>query len=123
MRPDRLRPTFLEDGYHIFNRYRPPVHPAEGGDLARRFEVLTCGRKMTPAERTEIRAWMADPKNIGALHRALLATPAVPLEVFDPYGVPPMFAGRREMIGMGRSEFEDAYDAAIEALEGCKAAS
>jgi uncharacterized protein DUF5906 len=85
----------------------------------RRFEVLTCGRKMTPAERAEIRAWMADPKNIGALHRALLATPAAPLNVFDPYGVPPMFAGRREMIGMGRSEFEDAYDAAIEALEGC----
>ena len=27
----------------------------------RRFEVLTCGRKMTPAETAEIRAWMADP--------------------------------------------------------------
>jgi uncharacterized protein DUF5906 len=85
----------------------------------RRVEVLTCGRKMTPAERVEIRAWMADPKNIGALYRALLATPAAPLDVFDPFGEPPPFAGRLEMIGMGRSEFEDAYDAAIEALEGC----
>jgi len=54
----------------------------------RRIEVLSCGRKMTAAERVEIREWMADPKNIGALHRALLATPAAPLEVFDPYGVP-----------------------------------
>jgi hypothetical protein len=34
MRPDRPRPTFTEDGYTIFNRYRPPVHPTEGGDLA-----------------------------------------------------------------------------------------
>jgi len=85
----------------------------------RRFEVLTCGRKMTPAERAEIRAWMIDPKNIGVLHRALLATPAAPLDVFDPFGEPPPFAGRLEMIRMGRSKLEDAYDAAIEALEGC----
>ena len=60
----------------------------------RRIEVLTCGRKMTPAERVEIRAWMAIPENIGALQRALLETPAAPLNVFDPYGVPPPFAGR-----------------------------
>jgi hypothetical protein len=279
MRPDRPRPTFTEDGYHIFNRYRPPVHPVEGGDLAafeaffarlfpddaermwcwhwlahktrrpwvpmvgvimvaeefgtgrgtlfeilellfgedyvapctfgeltgtsaaarfnarladalfavvneavaedghqqaqrrlhydvlknvvepsptarrryeakqqhayaqraamsvviatqhrdvvklppddRRFEVLTCGRKMTPAERVDIRAWMADLKNIGALHRAFLAMPAAPLDVFDSFGVPPMFAGRREMIGMGKSMLEDAYEAAIDALESC----
>jgi uncharacterized protein DUF5906 len=279
MRPDRPRPTFTEDGYHIFNRYRPPTHPAEGGDIAafetffarlfpddaertwcwhwlahktrrpwvpmvgfimvaeefgtgrgtlfeilellfgkdyvapctfgeltgtsaaarfnarladalfavvneavaedghqqaqrrlhydvlknvvdpsptqrrryeakqqhayaqraamsviiatqhrdvvkllpddRRFEVLTCGRKMTPAERADIRAWMAEAKNIGALYRALLATAAAPLDVFDPFGVPPPFAGRLEMIGMGRSKLEDAYDATIEALEGC----
>jgi len=85
----------------------------------RRVEVLICGRKMTPAERTEIRAWMEVPENIGALHRALLATQAVPLDVFDPFGDPPPFAGRLEMIGMGRSKLEDAYDAAIEALEGC----
>jgi hypothetical protein len=85
----------------------------------RRVEVLTCGRKMTPAERVEIRAWMAVPKNIGALYRALLATPAAPLDVFDPFGEPPPFAGRLEMIGMGKSMLEDAYDAAIEALEGC----
>ena len=84
----------------------------------RRIEVLTCGRKMTPAERIEIRAWMAIPENIGALHRALLETPAVPLEVFDPYGVPPPFAGRLEMIGMGETRLEDAYGAAVEALEG-----
>ena len=27
-RPDRARPTFTENGYAIFNRYRPPAHPA-----------------------------------------------------------------------------------------------
>jgi len=84
----------------------------------RRFEVLTCGCKMTAAETTDIRAWMADPKNIGAFQRALLASPAAPLDVFDPYGRPPPFAGRLEMIGMAKSRVEDAYEAAIDALKG-----
>ena len=84
----------------------------------RRIEVLTCGRKMSPAERIDIRAWMAIPENIGALQRALLETPAVPFEVFDPYGVPPPFAGRLTMIEMGETRLEDAYGAAVEALEG-----
>src|SRR5262249_35694763 len=84
----------------------------------RRFEILTCGAKMTVAQREEIRAWMAIPENIGALYRALLETPAVPLDVFDPFGDPPPFAGRLEMIGMGETRLEDAYGAAIEALEG-----
>jgi hypothetical protein len=73
---------------------------------------------MTPEETTEIRTWMAAPENIGALYRALLATPAAPLDVFDPFGQPPPFAGRLEMIGMAKSRIEDAYEAAIEALEG-----
>ena len=30
-RPDQPRPTFAEDGYAIFNRYRSPVHPTTGG--------------------------------------------------------------------------------------------
>jgi hypothetical protein len=85
----------------------------------RRFSVITCGSKMTPAERTEIRAWMAVPENIGALYRALLMRPAVPLDVFDPYGDPPAFAGRLEMIGMGESRLEDAYGTAMDALEKC----
>jgi hypothetical protein len=85
----------------------------------RRCSVPTCGRKMTAKETAEIRAWMAARENIGALHRAFLATPAVPLDVFDPYGVPPPFAGRLEMIGMGITRLEDAYEAAIDALEGC----
>src|SRR5262245_59150856 len=84
----------------------------------RRFEVLTCGTKMTVAQREEIRAWTAVPENIGALYRALRAIPAAPLTVFDPFGDPPPFAGRREMIGMGETRLEDAYGAAIEALEG-----
>jgi hypothetical protein len=85
----------------------------------RRISVITCGRKMTPSERTEIRAWMAVPENIGALRRALLMRPAAPLDVFDPYGDPPPFAGRREMIGMGETRLQDAFWTATDALKGC----
>jgi hypothetical protein len=85
----------------------------------RRFSVVSCGSKMTPSERTDIRAWMAVPENIGALHWALLMRPAVPLDVFDPYGDPPPFAGRLKMIGMGETRLEDAYRTAIDTLEGC----
>jgi hypothetical protein len=84
----------------------------------RRIEVLSCGRKMTPAETAEVRAWMAVPENIGALSRALLAAPAVPLDVFNPFGDPPAFAGRLEMIGMAQTRIEDAYEASMDALEG-----
>jgi hypothetical protein len=85
----------------------------------RRLEVVTCGGRMTEKQTKDIRAWMVDPANIGALYRELLAAPAVPTAEFNPFGEPPPFAGRLEMIGMGRSRLEDAYDAAIEALEGC----
>jgi hypothetical protein len=84
----------------------------------RRFSVVTCGGRMTAAKTATIRAWMADPANIGALYRALLTTPAVPLDVFNPMDYPPPFAGRLEMIGMAKSAVEDAYEAAISALEG-----
>jgi hypothetical protein len=85
----------------------------------RRFSVITCGAKMAAAQTAEIRAWMAIPENIGALHRALLATPAAALEDFDPFGTPPAFAGRLEMIGLGKTDVEDAYEAAMAALKGC----
>jgi hypothetical protein len=85
----------------------------------RRFSVITCGKRMTKGETETIRAWMAVPENIGALYRALLNTPAVPATEFDPFGEPPPFAGRREMIGMGKSRLEDSYDAALDALAGC----
>jgi hypothetical protein len=80
-----------------------------------RAEILD---KMTIEQRQDIRDWMAIPENIGALSRALLETPAVPVEEFDPYGEPPPFAGRLEMIGMGKTRLEDAYEAAIDALDG-----
>jgi hypothetical protein len=57
-------------------------------------------------------------QNIGALYRTILAAPAVPLDVFNPFDDPPPFAGRLEMIGMAKSGVEDAYEAAIGALEG-----
>ena len=50
----------------------------------RRFSVVTCGAPMTIEERETLRAWMADPANIGALYRAMLDAPAVLPEVFDP---------------------------------------
>ena len=84
----------------------------------RRFGVIICGERMAQAEQAAIRNWMAAPENIGALQRALMTTPAAPLEAFDPFGEPPPFAGRREMIGMARSRIEDAYETAIDALEG-----
>src|SRR5215472_9625868 len=85
----------------------------------RRFSVITCGKRMTKKDTAKIRDWMAVPENIGALYRALLNTPAVPTTEFDPFGEPPPFAGRREMIGMGKSRLEDSYEAAIDTLEGC----
>jgi len=85
----------------------------------RRISVVTCGSKMTLVERADIRAWMEVPENIGALHRALLMRPAAPLDVFDPYGDPPPFAGRLEMIGMGETQLEDAYGTATDTLKGC----
>jgi hypothetical protein len=85
----------------------------------RRFCVVTCGNKMTLVERATIRTWMAVPENIGALQRMLLMRPAVPLDVFDPYGDPPPFAGRLQMIGMGETRLEDAYRTAIDALNEC----
>jgi hypothetical protein len=84
----------------------------------RRICVPTCGPRMTAREVDEIRAWMAIPENIGALYRALLHTAAVPREVFDPYGEPPPFKARVEMIGMAETRLEDAYAVTIDALAG-----
>ena len=84
----------------------------------RRFSVITCGKRMTKEDTAKIRAWMAVPENIASLYRAFLNTPAVPKTEFDPFDEPPPFAGRREMIGMGKSRLDDSYEAAIDALEG-----
>ena len=58
MRPDQPRPTFAEDGYAIFNRYRPPAHPATGGDLAA-FESFFAHLIPDEAERTWLWHWLA----------------------------------------------------------------
>jgi len=62
---------------------------------------------------------MSMTENIGALYRALLMRAAAPLDMFDPYGDPPPFAGRLAMIGMAETRLEDAYGTAIDALDGC----
>jgi hypothetical protein len=84
----------------------------------RRICVITGGDQMAIADVGTIRTWMATPENIGALHRALLATPAVPTDVFNPFDDPPPFEGRIDMISMGETRLEDAYGAAIDALDG-----
>ena len=48
---DRPRPVFTEDDYTIFNRYRPPVHPADGGDITP-FEAFFARLVPDEAERT-----------------------------------------------------------------------
>ena len=58
MRPDRPRPTFTEDGYHVFNRYRPSAHPTEGGDIAA-FEAFFARLFPDAAERTWFLHWLA----------------------------------------------------------------
>jgi hypothetical protein len=84
----------------------------------RRFCVITGGDRMAIADTEAIRAWMVVPENIGALYRALLATPAVPTTRFDPFDEPPPFAGRLEMIGMAKSRIEDAYEEMLDVLNG-----
>jgi hypothetical protein len=85
----------------------------------RRFSVITCGKRMTKEDAAKIRAWMACRKTSGRSTGPLLDMPAVPATEFNPFGEPPPFAGRREMIGMGKSRLEDSYEATIDALEGC----
>ena len=58
MRPDQPRPTFVEDGYTIFNRYRPPAHPTEGGEVKTFVKFLM---RLAPdkKERKWLWHWMA----------------------------------------------------------------
>jgi hypothetical protein len=120
------RQRFEQKGQHVYSQRsaRSTIIATNHRDVVklprddRRFEVITCGSRMTPEQTTEIRAWMAIPENIGALHRALLTTPAAPLEVFDPFDQPPPFAGRLEMIEMAKSRMEDAFEETIKVLEG-----
>jgi hypothetical protein len=73
----------------------------------RRFCVITNSNEpMTSEEREELRQWMADPTNIGALYRRLGALPAD--ATFDPYW-PPRFAGKRDMIELAQTDIDQAY--------------
>jgi hypothetical protein len=58
MRPDQPRPIFEEGGYAIFNRYRPPVHPASGGDIAA-FKVFFARLIPDEVERAWMWNWLA----------------------------------------------------------------
>jgi hypothetical protein len=52
-RSDRPRPTFTEGRYEVFNRYRPPAHPADGGELTAFNSYFA---RLIPDD--EERAWM-----------------------------------------------------------------
>src|SRR5262249_53156269 len=58
MRPDRPRPTFTEDGYHIFNRYQPPAHPPSGGEIET-FKTFFAHLVPDEAERAWLWNWLA----------------------------------------------------------------
>jgi hypothetical protein len=58
IRANQLRPAFTENGYAIFNRYRPPVHPASGGDLAA-FDAFFAHLVPDATERTWMWHWLA----------------------------------------------------------------
>jgi hypothetical protein len=58
MRPDQPRPTFVEDGYVVFNRYRPPTHPTKGGDLAA-FDAFFTRLFPGDGERAWLWNWLA----------------------------------------------------------------
>ena len=57
-RSDQPRPTFTENGYVIFNRYQPPVHPAAGGSIAA-FETFFARLIPDAAERAWFWHWLA----------------------------------------------------------------
>ena len=56
-RSDKPRPAFMEDGLIVYNRYWPPAHPAEGGDLAP-FEAFFARLFPDDAERKWCWHWL-----------------------------------------------------------------
>jgi hypothetical protein len=57
-RPDRLRPTFEEDGLHIYNRYWPPTHPTSGGEIET-FKTFFARLVPDDTEREWLWNWLA----------------------------------------------------------------
>ena len=85
----------------------------------RRFGVLTCGAQDDgggdgPRSGPGWRSRRTSARCIGRCWRRRRRRSTCSTRL----AVPPPFAGRLEMIGMGETRLEDAYGAAIEALEG-----
>ena len=57
-RPDKPRPTFEEDGLTILNRYWPPAHPTEGGNIAP-FTTFFAHLVPDEAERAWLWNWLS----------------------------------------------------------------
>jgi hypothetical protein len=83
----------------------------------RRITVLMNGPEMTVRESEQFLAWMAKPKNIGALYR-MLRDHKVETDkaVFDPYRSARFFRGRDLMIEAAKTALDRAWDAALEKL-------
>lgn len=79
----------------------------------RRFEVIrNRGTEMTPQETKAIRDWVADPANLGALHRELMAASLVDFNPYKAVG----FEAKEVMIEAGRTLMEEVADAVIDAF-------
>ena len=57
-RPDKPRPTYAEDGLIVYNRYWPPAHPAEGGEIET-FETFFARLFPDAVEREWFWHWLA----------------------------------------------------------------
>jgi hypothetical protein len=57
-RPDKPRPTFVEDGLTVFNRYWPPAHPTSGGEIET-FKTFFARLVPDDVERTWFWHWLA----------------------------------------------------------------
>jgi Family of unknown function (DUF5906) len=82
----------------------------------RRFAVLENGRMMPVALANMVHAWQRQPENIGALYRELQGMTVNDSSPFQPFEVPPMFAGREAMIDASGSPLSEAIDEALRLL-------
>jgi hypothetical protein len=80
----------------------------------RRFCVVTNGDPAPAEFWSELRAWMADRRNIAALSLALAT---VDMAGFNPFE-PPLFAGKRRMAEESRSDLDEAIRLALGGMPG-----
>lgn len=80
----------------------------------RRFCVITNGDPAPADFWSELRAWMADRRNIAAF---TLALSTVDMAGFNPFE-PPLFEGKRQMAEESRSDLDEAIELALGGMAG-----